>query len=74
MPLTAPAPLPLPPQLLAGALDWGGARATETFWRENAGRFEEGNCQLVRVLVKLLEVRWRTPPITARTHVGAWRP
>lgn len=42
-------------EVLSGSLEWSPARSSEAFWREHAGRFEEGNCQLVRVLVKLLE-------------------
>lgn len=46
-------------EVLSGSLEptgaRGGGRGGEAFWREHAGRFEEGNCQLIRVLVKLLE-------------------
>lgn len=62
-PHSNPCPCPHPrvrslrTQVLSGSLEPSPARSSEAFWREHAGRFEEGNCQLIRVLVKLLEAR-----------------
>jgi len=37
-------------------VDWtGGAHTDDAFWRECAPRLTDNNCQLLRVLIKLLE-------------------
>lgn len=63
-------PCPSCPQVLSGSLEMTPARSSEAFWREHAGRFEEGNCQLVRVLVKLLEARRDRAPFRPRIASG----
>ncbi len=41
-------------EVLSGALEWGGGRGDESFWREHAPQFEENNCALVRSLCGVL--------------------
>lgn len=42
-------------ELLAGQLTWAPMHESDEFWRENAEKLVENNCQLLRVLLKLLE-------------------
>eukprot|EP00238_Polyblepharides_amylifera_P015406 CAMPEP_0196600698 /NCGR_PEP_ID=MMETSP1081-20130531/95526_1 /TAXON_ID=36882 /ORGANISM="Pyramimonas amylifera, Strain CCMP720" /LENGTH=490 /DNA_ID=CAMNT_0041926549 /DNA_START=95 /DNA_END=1567 /DNA_ORIENTATION=- len=43
-------------QVLSGTLDWSPITSDPTFWKDNAQAFEAQNFQVVRVLLKLLEV------------------
>ncbi|PSC76439.1 V-type proton ATPase subunit H-like [Micractinium conductrix] len=42
-------------ELLGGQLTWAPMHESDAFWRENAEKLVENNCQLLRVLLKLLE-------------------
>lgn len=42
-------------ELLGGQLSWAPMHESDVFWRENADKLVENNCQLLRVLLKLLE-------------------
>jgi len=42
-------------EVLSGSLEWSAAHTDEGFWRECAPRLTDNNCQLLRVLTKLLE-------------------
>ena len=48
-------------EVLSGALEWGGGRGEEAFWREYSGSLEEGHYSLVRALCALLASA-ATPP------------
>eukprot|EP00298_Acanthocystis_sp_HF-20_P028616 c7401_g1_i1.p1 GENE.c7401_g1_i1~~c7401_g1_i1.p1 ORF type:complete len:453 (+),score=147.64 c7401_g1_i1:56-1360(+) len=41
-------------EILSGELEWTPVHFSETFWRENIGRFSENNFELIRVLSQLL--------------------
>lgn len=42
-------------EVLGGTLDWSPMHTSDSFWRENASKFEEKDFQILRVLLKLLE-------------------
>jgi V-type H+-transporting ATPase subunit H len=42
-------------EILSGNLDWTPMHSEDNFWRQNADKFEEKDCQALRVLFKLLE-------------------
>lgn len=42
-------------ELLSGQLTWAPMHDSDSFWRENAEKLVDNNCQLLRVLLKLLE-------------------
>jgi len=48
-------------EVLSGALEWGGGRGDEAFWREHTAQFEENNFALVRTLCAVLS-NSSTPP------------
>jgi V-type H+-transporting ATPase subunit H len=48
-------------EVLSGALDWGGARGDDSFWRDHVPQLEEGNHALVKQLCTVLQAP-STPP------------
>ncbi|CAL5229877.1 g13289 [Coccomyxa viridis] len=42
-------------EVLSGSLEWSPMHTAEQFWLENSPKFEERDCQVLRVLLKLLE-------------------
>ncbi|ESO01597.1 hypothetical protein HELRODRAFT_81462 [Helobdella robusta] len=42
-------------ELKSGQLEWSPVHKSEKFWRENAGRLNEKNFELLKILAKLLE-------------------
>ena len=48
--------------LLTGTLTWGAVHKDDAFWRENVLKFEQNDYQVLRVLMRLLEVS--TDPVT----------
>ena len=48
-------------EVLSGALDWGGPRGDESFWRDHVPLLEEGNHALVKQLCTVLQAP-STPP------------
>jgi V-type H+-transporting ATPase subunit H len=38
--------------LCRSTLEWSAAHTDEGFWRENACKLTDNNCQLLRVLIK----------------------
>ncbi|VDP40025.1 unnamed protein product [Soboliphyme baturini] len=43
-------------ELKSGRLQWSPVHKTEKFWKENVQRFNEKNFELIKILVKILEV------------------
>jgi len=43
-------------ELKSGRLEWSPVHKSEKFWRENAGRLNEKNYELLKILIKLLEM------------------
>lgn len=44
-------------ELRSGRLQWSPVHKSEKFWRENAQRFNEKDFELVKILIKILEVQ-----------------
>lgn len=42
-------------EVKSGRLEWSPVHKSSKFWRENASRLNEKNCELLRILVHLLE-------------------
>lgn len=42
-------------EVKSGRLEWSPVHKSEKFWRENAGRLNEKNYELLKILVKLME-------------------
>ena len=42
-------------EVLSGSLDWSPLHTSPQFWKDNATALEERDCQILRVLLKLLE-------------------
>ncbi|XP_054157872.1 V-type proton ATPase subunit H-like [Oppia nitens] len=42
-------------EVKSGRLEWSPVHSSEKFWRENAGRLNEKNYELLKILVRLLE-------------------
>jgi V-type H+-transporting ATPase subunit H len=42
-------------EVKSGRLEWSPVHKSEKFWRENAGRLNEKNYELLKILIKLLE-------------------
>jgi len=42
-------------EVKSGRLEWSPVHKSERFWRENAGRLNEKNYELLKILIKLLE-------------------
>ncbi|CAM9640952.1 V-type proton ATPase subunit H [Petromyzon marinus] len=51
-------------ELKSGRLEWSPVHKSEKFWRENAARLNEKNCELLKILTRLLE-RSEEPQILA---------
>ena len=51
-------------EIKSGRLEWSPVHKSERFWRDNAPRLIEKNCELLKVLVHLLEVS-REPLVLA---------
>jgi V-type H+-transporting ATPase subunit H len=43
-------------ELKSGRLQWSPVHKSEKFWRENAQRFNEKNFEMLKILIKILEV------------------
>lgn len=43
-------------EIRSGRLQWSPVHKSEKFWRENAQKFNEKNFELVKILIKILEV------------------
>jgi len=41
-------------EVLSSELEWSPVHFSETFWRENVGKFSENDFQLIRILSELL--------------------
>ena len=48
-------------EVISGALEWGGGRSDDAFWREHTAQFEENNYALVHTLCAVL-ANASTPP------------
>lgn len=42
-------------EVMSGSLEWSAAHRDEGFWRECATRLTDNNCQVLRVLIKLID-------------------
>ncbi|CAL4124139.1 unnamed protein product, partial [Meganyctiphanes norvegica] len=42
-------------EVKSGRMEWSPVHKSEKFWRENAGRLNEKNCELLKILINLLE-------------------
>ena len=42
-------------EIHSGRLEWSPVHRSERFWRENAGRLNEKNYELLKILISLLE-------------------
>ena len=47
--------VPVPAQLLQGNLEWTPMHTSPKFWKENAGKLADNNCQLLKVVLELLK-------------------
>ena len=55
-------------ELLSGSLTWAAAHTDEGFWRESAAKLTENNCQLLRVLVKIMEASTEPRSLAVACH------
>jgi len=55
-------------EVLSGSLEWSAAHTDEGFWRESASKLTDNNCQLLRVLVKLLEASREARTLAVACH------
>jgi hypothetical protein len=55
-------------EVLSGSLDWTPIHKDVAFWRENASKFEQQNHQVLRVLVKLMEVSREARTLAVACH------
>ena len=53
-------------QVLSGSLDWSPLHTSTQFWKDNVSAFEERDCQILRVLLKLLEASREVRCVLAR--------
>lgn len=44
-------------EIRSGRLEWSPVHTSEKFWRENAARLNDKNYELLKILVRLLEVK-----------------
>ncbi|ABO96372.1 F-ATPase family transporter: protons (vacuolar), partial [Ostreococcus lucimarinus CCE9901] len=42
-------------EVMSGSLEWSAAHKDEGFWRECATKLTDNNCQILRVLIKLID-------------------
>uniref|UniRef100_A0A0M3HXI0 V-type proton ATPase subunit H n=2 Tax=Ascaris TaxID=6251 RepID=A0A0M3HXI0_ASCLU len=55
-------------ELKSGRLQWSPVHKSEKFWRENAPRFNEKDFELVKILIKILEVQTDTLVLCVAAH------
>lgn len=55
-------------ELLSGSLTWTAAHTDEGFWRESAAKLTDNNCQLLRVLVKIMEASTEPRTLAVACH------
>ena len=55
-------------EVLSGSLEWSAAHTDEGFWRESASKLTDNNCQLLRVLIKLLEASREPRTLAVALH------
>ncbi|KAK3269306.1 hypothetical protein CYMTET_22246, partial [Cymbomonas tetramitiformis] len=55
-------------EVLSGTLDWSSMHTDPAFWRENVTKFEEKDCKVLRVLLKLLEVSRDSRTLAVACH------
>ncbi|GAB4821778.1 hypothetical protein N2152v2_008824 [Parachlorella kessleri] len=55
-------------ELLAGTFNWSPLHDQESFWLENSERLVDNNCQLLRVLMKLIETSRDTTTLAVACH------
>uniref|UniRef100_A0A8C7ZQH4 V-type proton ATPase subunit H n=1 Tax=Oryzias sinensis TaxID=183150 RepID=A0A8C7ZQH4_9TELE len=55
-------------ELKSGRLEWSPVHKSEKFWRENAGRLNEKNYELLKILTRLLEVSDDPQVIAVAAH------
>ena len=57
--------------MLSGSLDWSPLHTSPQFWKDNASSLEDRDCQILRVLLKLLEASREVDLSTYRIMVAA---
>ena len=55
-------------EVLSGSLSWTQVHTDPSFWKENISKFEERDWQIVRVLLKLLEMNKETKTLSVACH------
>jgi len=55
-------------EVLSGTLEWSSMHTDSSFWRENITKFEEQNYQILRVLLKLMEVSKELRTLAVACH------
>ena len=55
-------------EVLSGTLDWTPIHKDATFWRENVAKFDQQNHQVLRVVVKLMEVSREARTLAVACH------
>jgi V-type H+-transporting ATPase subunit H len=55
-------------EVLSGTLDWTPIHKDVTFWRENVAKFDQQNHQVLRVVVKLMEVSREARTLAVACH------
>jgi len=55
-------------EVLSGTLEWSSMHTDSSFWRENITKFEQQNYQILRVLLKLMEVSKEPRTLAVSCH------
>ncbi|MCP9265102.1 V-type proton ATPase subunit H [Dirofilaria immitis] len=55
-------------EVKSGRLQWSPVHKSEKFWRENAQRFNEKDFELLKILIKILEVQSDTLTLCVAVH------
>ncbi|VIO89963.1 Uncharacterized protein BM_BM5791 [Brugia malayi] len=55
-------------EVKSGRLQWSPVHKSEKFWRENAQKFNEKDFELLRILIKILEVQSDTLALCVAVH------
>ena len=57
-------------QVLNANLEWTPMHTSTQFWKENAGKLADNNCQLLKVLLNLLKAGREVSPALVPRHWG----
>lgn len=55
-------------EVKSGRMEWSPVHKSEKFWRENAGRLNEKNYELLKILINLLETSKDTLVLSVACH------